>query len=56
MFYARAEYVPHVYDDRMRVIFDRIRARYGFPIEHERCMAAQATAAPEPPQQRSLFS
>ncbi len=55
MFYARAEYVPRAYDDRMGVIFDRIRARYGFPIDHERCMTAQAGAA-QPPSQRSLFS
>ncbi|HEY9156691.1 SPL family radical SAM protein [Candidatus Binatus sp.] len=49
MFYARAEYVPRAYDDRMGVIFDRIRARYGFPIEHERCTVRPA-AAPQPRQ------
>ncbi len=50
MFYARAEYAPRAYDDRMGVIFDRIRARYGFPIEHERCMVPQAPVAPQPHQ------
>jgi DNA repair photolyase len=35
MFYAHAEYVPRAYDDRMRMIFDRLRARYGFPVSHE---------------------
>jgi DNA repair photolyase len=54
MFYARAEYVPHAYDDRMGVIFDRIRTRYGFPIDHERRMAAQPVAKPQPPRQASL--
>jgi len=56
MFYARAAYVPHAYDDRMGVIFDRIRARYGFPIDHERCMAAQPAAASQPPRQLSLLA
>jgi len=55
MFYARAEYVAHAYDDRMGAIFDRIRARYGFPIDHERCMV-QPPVAPQAPRQSSLFS
>jgi DNA repair photolyase len=54
MFYARSEYVPRAYDDRMGVIFDRIRARYGFPIDHERCTAAQAAVVAQPPRQASL--
>jgi DNA repair photolyase len=54
MFYARAEYVPRAYDDRMGAIFDRIRARYGFPIDHERRMAAQPAAASLPPRQMPL--
>ena len=55
MFYAHAEYVPHAYDDRMRVIFNRIRERYGFPIDNER-YAIQPPAAPQPPRQAKLFS
>src|SRR6266436_5289363 len=35
-FYAHAEYAPHAYDERMGRLFDRLRARYGFPIDHER--------------------
>ncbi len=54
MFYAHAEYVPRAYDDRMGVIFDRIRARYGFPIAHERRMAAQPAAASQPARQMPL--
>jgi len=53
MFYAHAEYVPHAYDDRMRVIFDRIRARYGFATDNER-YTMQPPAAPQPPRQLSL--
>lgn len=59
MFYARAAYAPKAYDDRMGVLFDRIRARYGFPVEHESrmgCSAKQVTAAAHPPRQSSLFS
>ncbi|HMD04366.1 MAG TPA: hypothetical protein VKG68_03780, partial [Candidatus Binatus sp.] len=55
MFYAHAEYVPHAYDDRMRVIFNRIRERYGFPISNER-YSMQPPAAPQPPRQAKLFS
>jgi DNA repair photolyase len=53
MFYARAEYAPRAYDDRMGVIFDRIRARYGFPISNER-RTMQPAAAPDAPRQASL--
>ena len=49
-FYGRAEYVPQAYDDRMRIIFNRIRERYGFPIDKERYtmqppVVSQAAAA-----------
>jgi hypothetical protein len=41
----------------MRVIFDRVRARYGFPIDHERFMGHSANLdAAQPPRQSSLFS
>jgi DNA repair photolyase len=53
MFYGHAEYVPHAYDERMRVIFDRIRARYGFAIDHERYMTP-APVAPQAARQLSL--
>jgi DNA repair photolyase len=34
-FYARSEYAPRAYDDRMRETMNRIRRRYGFPVSHE---------------------
>jgi DNA repair photolyase len=52
MFYARAEYVPQAYDDRMRIIFNRIRERYGFPIS-DRYMV-QPPVAPQPSRQLTL--
>src|SRR5271155_1939003 len=54
MFYGRAEYVPQAYDDRMRRIFDRIRPRYGFPVDHERFMGHATAAAATPPRQLTL--
>jgi len=54
MFYGRAEYAPQAYDDRMRKIFDRIRARYGFPVDHERFMGPATAAAATPPRQLTL--
>ena len=54
MFYGRAEYVPQAYDDRMRKIFDRIRPRYGFPVDHERFMGCSAQPATTPPRQLTL--
>jgi DNA repair photolyase len=54
MFYGRAEYVPQAYDDRMRKIFDRIRPRYGFPVDHERFMGYSAQPAATPPRQLTL--
>lgn len=52
-FYAHAEYVPHAYDERMGRLFDRLRARYGFPIDHERYMD-KAPVAAQGPRQLSL--
>jgi DNA repair photolyase len=33
-FYARAVYAPRAYDERMGAIFDRLRAKYGFIVNH----------------------
>ncbi len=52
-FYAHAEYAPHAYDERMGRLFDRLRARYGFPIDHERYEARPPVVA-QPPKQLSL--
>jgi DNA repair photolyase len=52
-FYAHAEYAPHAYDERMGRLFDRLRARYGFPIDHERNEARPPVVA-QPPRQLSL--
>jgi DNA repair photolyase len=35
-FYGRHVYAPAAYDDRMRVIFDRLRQRHGFAVSRER--------------------
>ena len=45
MFYGHAEYVPNAYDDRMRIIFNRIRERHGFPI-NDRYMLQLPPVAP----------
>ena len=33
-FYARAVYAPRAYDERIGAIFDRLRAKYGFIVDH----------------------
>jgi DNA repair photolyase len=33
-FYARAVYAPRAYDERLGSIFDRMRAKYGFIVDH----------------------
>lgn len=33
-FYARAVYAPRTYDERLGILFDRMRAKYGFSIAH----------------------
>ena len=53
MFYGRADYAPPAYDDRIRRIFDRIRARYGFPTS-DRHAPAPTPASPQPPKQATL--
>jgi hypothetical protein len=52
MFYGHAEYAPNAYDDRMRLIFNRIRERHGFPI-NDRYMVTPPVA-PQPPRQATL--
>ncbi len=41
-FYSHAAYAPRAYDDRMRILFDRLRRRYGFATSRE------DDASPEP--------
>jgi DNA repair photolyase len=49
-FYARAVYAPRGYDDQLGAVFDRIRAKYGFMVDHrdrrERARAAKPSLAP----------
>jgi DNA repair photolyase len=49
-FYARAVYAPRVYDERLSAVFDRIRAKYGFTVDHrdrrEPARAAKPALAP----------
>jgi len=52
-FYAHAEYAPHQYDERMGRLFDRLRTRYGFPLDHERNEGRPPVTA-QPPKQLSL--
>src|SRR6266849_5510215 len=54
-FYAHAEYAPHAYDERMARLFDRLRARYGFPIDHERYMDKAPVVAQGASQLSLLF-
>jgi len=54
-FYAHAEYAPHAYDERMERLFDRLRTRYRFPIDHER-YEGRPPATAQPPKQLSLGS
>src|ERR1700722_7308860 len=52
-FYSHSEYAPHAYDERMGRLFDRLRARYGFPIDHEREIEKPPVVA-QGPRQLSL--
>jgi DNA repair photolyase len=49
-FYARAVYAPRGYDERLGAVFDRIRAKYGFTVDHrdrrEPARAAKPALAP----------
>jgi DNA repair photolyase len=44
-FYARAVYAPRGYDERVGAVFDRMRAKYGFTVDH-RDRREPAPAAP----------
>ncbi len=48
--YGRSAYAPAAYDDRMRVIFDRIRRKYGFETSREGDSDVRAAAAAQPVQ------
>jgi DNA repair photolyase len=45
-FYARAAYAPRIYDERMGAIFDRLRAKYGFIVDHRDRREPPRPAAP----------
>jgi hypothetical protein len=49
-FYGRAVYAPRGYDERIGTVFDRIRAKYGFTVDHrdrrERARVATPAIAP----------
>ena len=45
-FYARAVYAPRAYDERIGSIFDRIRAKHGFKVEHRDRREPARAAAP----------
>jgi DNA repair photolyase len=49
-FYARAVYAPRGYDEKLGAVFDRIRAKYGFMVDHrdrrEPARAAKSALAP----------
>jgi DNA repair photolyase len=55
-FYARAVYAPRGYDEQLGAIFDRIRAKYGFTVDHRdrREPARAAKPATTPGMQLSL--
>ncbi len=45
-FYARAVYAPRAYDQRLGAIFDRLRAKYGFVVDHRDRRDTPPAAAP----------
>ena len=45
-YYARAVYAPRAYDERMGAIFDRLRAKYGFIVDHRDRREPPRPAAP----------
>lgn len=45
-FYARAVYAPRAYDERLGAIFDRMRAKYGFVVDHRERREPARAAAP----------
>jgi len=53
-FYGRHVYAPAVYDERMRVIFDRLRQRHGFALSRERDESANVAVRPTPPVPKQL--
>jgi DNA repair photolyase len=53
-FYGNAEYAPRQYDERMSMIFDKLRKRHGFPLSSDRMASASPAALMEPPRQLTL--
>jgi DNA repair photolyase len=48
-FYARATYVPRVYDDKLAEVFDRLRRKHGFGVKREEdAMPPHADRTPRP--------
>lgn len=53
-FYGRHVYAPAAYDERMRVIFDRLRQRHGFALSREGDESANVAIRPTPPVPKQL--
>jgi DNA repair photolyase len=53
-FYGNAEYAPRQYDERMSMVFDKIRRRHGFPVSSDRMTSSSPAALMEPPRQLTL--
>lgn len=55
-FYARSAYAPRSYDQHLAPLFDRIRSKYGFPIDRERhgSESAPSAAAASPASHRQM--
>jgi DNA repair photolyase len=47
-YYGRATYAPRVYDDHLRVIFDRLKRKYGYDIEASRMHEVVPQAPSQP--------
>jgi len=53
-FYGNAEYAPRQYDERLSIIFDKLRKRHGFPLSSDRMASSSPAALMEPPRQFTL--
>ena len=47
-YYGRATYAPRVYDDHLRMIFDRLKRKYGYDPEEARMPDAVPQARSQP--------
>jgi DNA repair photolyase len=53
-FYARSAYAPRTYDQHLGPVFDRIRKKYGFPIDRERYRQERPETIPATPADSQL--